>query len=316
MKITIQDKLLYPEILWKRPVHLYNKRAGRILVVGGSGNNTRKSIFCSEASFRSGTGFLTLGFPEGLSYIYRDLLPKAMELPLPETINYTLSKESEKQIADYTRSVDLVIIGPGISKNAETLALVWQLLFKIRKHVILCDDALTAFILGLKVLGKESGEEGVGRYLSTRKSPTILNLNTGDVLKILKIIKYKTRTKKKIDNKYVINNLKKISSFLASFLDMFIVINGGGSIIISEPEDRVAITNCSANKIYVSILSGIMGALVSQNQKKIFEALSTSAYLYRKSHEIADRKTGKREMMPSDIIRYLPKAILESEEEM
>src|SRR3990172_12459739 len=120
LKILIQDKILYPDILWKRPVYFYKAKAGRLLILAGSQGKSGAAILTSEAAFRSGTGVLTLGFPEGLKNVYKGLLPDAMTLPLAETPSHSLAKRSEKEILEYVDSVDLAVIGPGLSQNAET----------------------------------------------------------------------------------------------------------------------------------------------------------------------------------------------------
>jgi NAD(P)H-hydrate epimerase len=81
-RLIQKGNLLYPNILWQRPVHFYKAEAGKIFVLAGSAGLTGAAILTCEAIFRSGTGLLVLGFPEGLRSIYKEIIPEAMTLPL------------------------------------------------------------------------------------------------------------------------------------------------------------------------------------------------------------------------------------------
>lgn len=318
MQYLIQNKLLYPDILWKRPVYFYKSKAGRLLILAGSQGKSGAAILTSEAAFRSGTGVLTLGFPEGLKNIYKGLLPDAMTLSLPETPSHSLAKRSEKEILEHINSVDLAIIGPGLSQNAETLELVWKLIFKIEKPIVLDADGLKALSLGVKILNQKSGEIGIKRYLSKRKFPTILTPHPGEALRILKSFGYKS--KEKFTSESIDKNKKKFAPLISDFLNMFVVLKGHDTVV-AEPDGRVLINKSGGPELSAAgtgdVLSGTVGSFVAQNKERnIFEAISTAVYLHGLAGKLAKEKVGERSVIASDIIRYLPKAILKAEEDI
>lgn len=325
MDYLIQNKLLFPEILWERPVYYYKSRAGKILILAGSSGKSGAAILTSEAAFRSGTGVLTVGFPEGLKNIYKGLLPDAMTLALPETHGHSLAKRGDKEIIEFSKSVDLVLIGPGLSQNSETLALVWELLFSIEKPVLLDADGLGAFALGLKLLKEKSGEEGIKEYLKKRSSQTIMTPHPGEALTILKNIGLvKDR---KINSETIDKNKEKYAPLLADFLNMIVVLKGHDTVI-AEPKGRVLVNKTGGPELAVSgtgdVLSGIIGSFVSQNLHptkngragKVFEAASTAVYLHGLAGKFAKQELGERSVMATDVVKYLPKAIKKAEEEM
>jgi len=69
--------------LWERPVHMYKYQAGKVLIIAGSRGMAGAAVLTTEATFRSGTGILLLGFPQNLLDVYKGILPEAMTLPLP-----------------------------------------------------------------------------------------------------------------------------------------------------------------------------------------------------------------------------------------
>lgn len=317
MKVIVQEKLIYPEIIWKRPVHFYKNRAGRLLILAGSANKSNEAVVVTEAVFRSGTGNVTLGFPEGLKRIYNGLIPEAIVLPLPETLGYTLGKKSEKTILDHSEAVDLVVIGPGLSQNAETQQLIWELIFETKKTIVLSSDALAAFTLGIKLLMKNSGVEGLEKYLSKRKHPTIIIFKTNEIISILKKIGFKTDKDKKLTSKYIESNKKKIVRYIADLLKVYIVLETFETIISGPNEDILINRNKKFNQEGSKsneALPGIIGSFVAKNPKKIFEAISTAIYIHDLATEMAQKRHTKNRIMPSDVIKSLPQAIKEAEE--
>lgn len=311
MSIVIQKNLLYPEILWNRPVHYYKNSAGKVLTIAGSRDRSSVALLSTEATFRSGTGIITLGFPEGLRIIYKGLLPEAISLPLPETPGYTLSKKAGSELIKQSEAVDLVVLGPGMSKNAETLALIWELLFKIKKPVVLDDDGIHSFTLGIKLLYENSGEEGLKTYISKRKENTILILGLSDILNILKVINFKPDNIKKITSKYIEKNIKKLSAYISSYLDMYLVVKNDKAFIVG-PKGELIQDFFISDISRPGIISGIIGSFVAQNPEKPMEAIATAMYLYREAEILS--KTRNDKVFASDIIKNLPEAIKQAEE--
>lgn len=310
----IQTKLLFPEILWKRPTHFYKVRGGKVFILAGSPNKAGSAIVTSEAVFRSGTGVITLGFPEGLKNVYKGLIPEAMSLPLTETPGYTVSKKAEKEILDHCEVADCVIIGPGLSANAETQHLTWQLIFDVKKTLVLEGDGIKAFLLGVKILFEREQLDGVKKYLEKRNKPTILILDTKELSIFLKNIGY-------LGHKGGLDSLDKskkrgISCELASTLGVYIVLINE-DITFYCPDKRVLI-NKFQGKYFPNkskeVLSGVISSFVAQNKTKIFEAISTAIYIYCLATNRASENTER--MSPSDIVKNLSKAILDAENEI
>ncbi|PIZ01015.1 NAD(P)H-hydrate dehydratase [bacterium (Candidatus Howlettbacteria) CG_4_10_14_0_8_um_filter_40_9] len=317
MNLLTQTKPLFPEILWKRPVYFYKSRAGKLLILAGSSGKSGAAILTSEAAFRSGTGVLTVGFPEGLKNVYKGLLPDAMTLALPETLGHSLAKRSGDEILDYSKSVDLVIIGPGLSQNSETQQLIWELLFSVEKTIVLDADGLNAFSLGLKLLREKSGEERILEYLKKRHSPTILTPHPGEALALLKSTGLSKD--KKLNANLIDKNKEKYVPLLADFLNMTVILKGHDTVV-AEPNGRVLVNKSGGPELAVAgtgdVLSGIVGSFIALNSDKIFEASSTAVYLHGLAGKLAKEKLGERSVMASDIVKFLPKAIKQAEEEI
>jgi hydroxyethylthiazole kinase-like uncharacterized protein yjeF len=314
--ILFQDRVLYPEILWERPVHYYKAQGGKVLLLAGSKGMAGAAILSSEAAFRCGTGILTLGFPEAIKDVYKGLLPEAMTLPLPSTPSGSIAKKAREEILEQISACDVLIIGPGLSTNAETVQLIWELVFEIEKPIVLDADGITALAKGIEVLRSKESLEYLDEYLEKRKGELVITPHPGEAEKLIRAIKDEDTFGKKHGAKYIESHKKELAPKLAEILRATIILKGHDTVI-STKKGRVVVNRVGGPELGTSgsgdVLSGIVGSFVAQNPDKIFEAICTAVYLHGKAGEIAKQKIGERSVVASDIIRYLPEAIKESE---
>jgi NAD(P)H-hydrate epimerase len=316
MDIINQTKPLFPKLLWNRPVHYYKTQAGRILVLAGSKGMTGAAILTCEAVFRSGTGILLLGFPKSLKQIYKEILPEAMTLELPETPSISISKKADCEIIEQAKTSDVVIMGPGMSTNAETIQVIWQLLFEIEKPIVLDADGLTAFAKGLEVMRTHESIDFMQDYLRKIQNTLVITPHPGEAARILNAVKFDQYKKVKAD--YIEKHKEEIAPFLANNLGIIVVLKGHDTVI-AEPNGRVVVNRVGGPELATAgsgdVLSGIIGSFIGQNPKEIFEAVSTAVYLHGLAGKIAKEKVGERSVIASDVIRYLPEAIKSAENE-
>jgi len=313
--VIYQTKLLYPNLLWKRPVHFYKAEAGKVLVLAGSKGMTGAAILTCEAVFRSGTGILLLGFPESLKSIYKDILPEAMTLPLPDTLSISLSKKGEQAIIDQAQSCDVVVMGPGLSQNPETIQLIWQLLFLIKKPIVLDADGLSAIAKGIEVLRSKESLEFLINYFKKQPGSLILTPHPGEAYKIIQAIKPDSLKATKITTSYIENNKNQIAQILSEYLNCLVVLKGHNTVIYQD--GLMVIDKVGGPELSTAgsgdVLSDIIGSFIGQHPKKIFEATCTAVFLHGLAGKIGKSKVGERSLIASDIIRYLPEAIIEAE---
>lgn len=125
IKPIIQEKILYPELLWHKGVNIY-KQKGRILLIGGERNPKETIRFC-ETIYYFQIGKLTLVFPNTLSKFYQQFIPPEILSPVPATSNNTFSPSSFNQIKNLIDTHDLMVIGVGLSLTPETETLISKL---------------------------------------------------------------------------------------------------------------------------------------------------------------------------------------------
>lgn len=318
-KPIYQSKPLYPDLLWQRPVHFYKTEAGKILIIAGSNNMSGSAIMACEAVFRSGTGILLLGFPESLKDICKNILPDAMMLPLPETNGATLSSKSSSQIIEKANVCDANVIGPGLSQNSETVHLIWQIIFQINKPVVLVEDGLQALIKGIQVIRSQENNLFLSDYFRKKPGDLILIIHPKEALKIIQAIKPDELKGIKLTDSYACSNKNIIALMISHYLNSIVIFKGHDNIVCGK-EEQLVINKSEELKVDIlgsnNILSGIVGSFISQNPNQLFEACCTSTYLYELTLKIATQEINYRNILASDLLRFLPSAIKKAESDI
>lgn len=289
MKILNQKgKPLFPDILWKRAVHSYSGSSGKLLIIAGSGLESKEALLTSEASFQSGTGRLTLAFPESLEKTYRHFISKEMLLPLKETPSRSLSLKEKEKLIDFSESNSVSILGPGLSKNSETSQLMWELIFNLKGKIVVSDDAIRPLVIGLKLISDKEGKDGVINKIK-KENNLFLIIKENDLLKI-------NYSKSKIEE--LILNFKK---------DLNISVISIGKEIINLFEDTVIKTELvkEIGKEEVCVLSGIVGSFISQNPEETEKSITAGIYVFTKSLEKKLTRDGK------SLVSYVKETIKE-----
>lgn len=316
MDTIIQNKLLFPEILWERPVHYYKSKAGKVLILAGSKGMTGAAMLAAEAVFRSGTGILTLGFPDRIKDFYKDLLPEAMTMALPSTLSDSLSKEGHDAILEQAKSCDVSLLGPGLSTNAETVQLIWDLIFELETPIVLDADGINALATGIEVMRKKESVEFMTDFFKKVKGCLILTPHPGEAHRIIKAVNEGGYDPKKFTPKYIEMHKPEIARFITEKIGCITVLKGANTVIANS--ERIIVNKVGGPELATAgtgdVLSGIIASFVAQNPKKMFEATATAVYLHGLSGSIAKEKSSERSVMASDVIRFLPEAIKRAEE--
>jgi len=275
------------KLLPKRPGDSHKGTYGRVLVLGGSVGLTGAAAMASQSALRAGAGLVTLGIPESLNPAMEVKLTEAMTLPLPETQSQTLSSGSYDKIMGIIDSFDVVAIGPGLSREAETSSLVRELCKNISIPKVIDADGLNALAEYrdiLKLLGHN----------------TVLTPHPGEMARLT------GRT------------IKDIQSDRINIAQNFAVENGvilvlkGVPTVIAEPSGEIWL-NTTGNPGLASggtgdVLTGVIAGFIAQGVKP-GDASALGAYIHGLAGDLAALDYGETGMLAGDLISHIPKAI-------
>lgn len=160
------DRVLTPEILAPlaalRPARSDKRTFGHVFVLGGSRGYPGAVLMAVLAALRSGAGLVTAFVPESLAAAYAARAPEAMWVAWPETPDGGLALEGRHLLSMRIERATALVIGPGLGREAETLALVHDIVKTSRVPLVLDADALQPEIVRAgqapRVLTPHAGE--------------------------------------------------------------------------------------------------------------------------------------------------------------
>lgn len=118
---------------------------GHVLVIAGSRGKSGAAILAGLAALRTGAGLVTIACPESIQSIVAGFAPELMTEGLPETAEGTISAAAADRVDAVTAGKDVIVLGPGVSRNSETAEFVRSLVKRCPVPLVLDADGLNAF---------------------------------------------------------------------------------------------------------------------------------------------------------------------------
>lgn len=161
-----RDRVLTEEVLaglrGLRPARSDKRTFGHLFVVGGSRSYPGAVLMSVSAALRAGAGLVTAFVPESLAPAFAARVPEAMWVGWPETPEGGLALEGEYLLREKLARADALLVGPGLGREAETLALVRGIVGVTTLPVVIDADALQPDIVAAgvapRVLTPHAGE--------------------------------------------------------------------------------------------------------------------------------------------------------------
>ena len=125
-----------------RPAGSDKRTFGHLFLVGGSRSYPGAIAMSVAAALRSGVGLVTAFVPESVAAAYAARWPEAMWVACPEAPDGGLSIDTGTLVRERWSRASALVMGPGLGREAETLAMVKTLVQDARVPVVLDADAL------------------------------------------------------------------------------------------------------------------------------------------------------------------------------
>jgi len=276
------------KIIPKRSIYAHKYSVGKVLALAGSRGLTGAAALCSTSAMRVGAGAVVLGTPEPVYPILARKLTEVMTFPLPSTHDGTLSLEALNEIRERLSWADVLMIGPGLSRNLETQQLILKLLLEYRGKVLIDADGLNAV-----------AANGISK-LRVARAQFILTPHVGE-------FSYLTG----LESIEVERHRREVATVLAKQIGATVVLKGVPTVTASK--DGNCFINTTGNPGMATagsgdVLSGIIAGLWAQGMADT-EAAYAGVYLHGLSGDLAAKKLGERGLLANDLIDYLPAAM-------
>lgn len=166
-----------------RPARCDKRTYGHVLLLGGSRNYPGAILMAVLGALRSGVGLVTAFVPESLVPAFAARAPEAMWVGWPETPDGGLALEGEPLLRARIERATALVMGPGMARERETLALAASLAKTSPVPLVIDADALHADIVragtAARIVTPHAGElerigqggEFSGNTIVVRKGP-------------------------------------------------------------------------------------------------------------------------------------------------
>lgn len=283
LNVAVNSPILLPQ----REEDGHKGSFGKVLFIAGSSKYLGAPYFSSLSFLKSGGGLSYLATPKSISSLIANKGCEIVVLPQKDTPDGCLSLKCSEELINFSNSVDMVVIGPGLSLNEETKKLVINLVDEIEKPVLIDGDGITA------VSNKTT-------ILAERKGTTIITPHIGEMARLTGIDKDEIRKDK-------INVLKKATEDLGSV----IVLKGAHSLI--GYTDGSIYINMSGNSGMATagsgdVLTGAIAAMFGLGLD-IEDAVRTGVFIHGLAGDIAAGTKGVDGITATDIMEHLPDAM-------
>ncbi len=263
----------------KRKKDVHKGDAGKVLIIGGSEIYTGASVLVAKsalASLKSGVDIAFIAAPRRAADIAASYSPELITYPLEGKF---LQRKHVRNLLEFSKGKDTVVIGNGLGRNQETLKAVESFLKKVNLPCVVDADG----IHGLK------------------------NIKNKDFIVTPHAYEFYILTKQKLSDNF--NDRKKQVKTAAKKLGMTILLKGVKDIV--SDGENLEVNNTGVSEMTAGgtgdVLAGIAGGLLARGNS-CFDSACAAAYINGKAGELAARKL-KDSMIAGDLIEMLPRVI-------
>ncbi|MGA2697711.1 MAG: NAD(P)H-hydrate dehydratase [Terriglobales bacterium] len=274
-------------LIGSRPADSNKGGYGHVLVIGGSLGKAGSVAMAGISALRSGAGLATVATAKSILPTVAGFHPELMTEPLPETEQGTIAAEALDALVTLSKGKTVLAIGPGISRNSDTAALVRQLVKHSSLPIVLDADGLNAF-------------EGKTEELNGKNKTLIITPHPGEMARLM------NTTIPEVQK----DRLKAARDFARQH--ELIVVLKGHRTLIAHPNGEVWV-NATGNPGMATggtgdILTGMVAGMLAQHPKQPLEAVVSAVYLHGLAGDVACESTGEHSLIATDLLKGLPEA--------
>lgn len=277
----------HPVLLPPRPRDAHKGSVGKSLFVAGSAGYYGAPYFSAMAFLKAGGGYSRLAAPSSITPFIANKGSEIVFVPQSETSAGSIALKNKDALLELAAQMDIVVLGPGLSLDAESQQLARELAREIEKPLLLDGDGITAVCQDLQII-------------KNRPAETILTPHLGEMARL---------TKMGMDE--VNNNKVDVLQRTCQELNAVIVLKGAHSLV-GYPDERVFI-NMNGNPGMATagsgdVLTGVIAAMYGI-RLPLRDAVRQGVFVHGLSGDLAAYEKGEDGITAQDILDYLPPAL-------
>jgi len=282
----------FASMIGPRPAKSNKGSYGHVLIIGGSVGKAGSVAMAGMSALRAGAGLSTVATAKSVLATVAGFYPELMTEPLPETDAGTIATSADVRIEELMKSMSVIAIGPGISRDPHTATLVRSLVSHHKTPLVVDADGLNAFE------GHTNELNGNGRTLVITPHPgemaRLMGCSIADVQK---------------------DRLGVARKFACEH-ELIVVLKGHRTLVVQP--DGEAWVNTSGNPGMATggtgdILTGMVAAMLAQEKraqdpKSALLAVCAAVHLHGLAGDVMRDVVGEHSLTATDLLQGLPDA--------
>ena len=284
----------------QRPADSNKGTFGRVLIVGGSLGMMGAVGLSANAALRGGAGLVEFAAPACVQQSIATLCPCAISTSLACKPDGQLDSSSLPQLHRQMERADVIAIGPGMGVGIVQQNMV-QMALEQNKPVVIDAD-------GLNNLAK------LTNWPTIRRCSLVMTPHPGEFSRLTGLaIKDIQADREKVATRTAEQWSRQSKTPQAG--PLVLLLKGHGTVVTDGGKTYV---NQTGNPGMASggtgdVLTGLIAAFVSQHLSP-FDAACLATYCHGLSGDLAAAKLGQVSLIATDLIDFLPQAIMKSQQ--
>jgi len=283
LKVRLNDHVALP--VRERTVH--KGQVGDALFIAGATNYYGAPYFAAMSHLKAGGGYSRLAAPAPVIPVVAGRGSEIVFAPLTPTAAGSVAGHNKEYLLQLAAKVDMVVLGPGLSREEQTQQLVRELAATIEQPLLLDGDGLTAIA-------------GRPELIRGRPAPTVLTPHTGEMGRLT------GRRPAEIE----VDRIAALREAAATY--GAVVVMKGAHTLVGTPGGEVYV-NMSGNPGMATagagdVLTGTVTAMVGLGLPLV-EAVRKAVFLHGAAGDLAAEAKGEDGITGDDILTFLPAAV-------
>ena len=260
---------------------------GQVLFIAGAAGYFGAPFFSAQSFLKAGGGYSRLAAPCSIVPFIASKGSEIVFLPQAETDAGSIALQNKQALLALADRMDMVVLGPGLSLDADTGQLARELTAEIEKPLLIDGDGITAVCQDLALV-------------KGRPAETILTPHLGEMARLT------GQSVREVDEAKV-----DILQRTTAELNATIVLKGAHSLI-GHPDGRVFV-NMSGNPGMATagsgdVLTGTIAAMFGLGLP-LHSAVRQGVFVHGLAGDLAAGEMGEDGITAQDILDYLPAAM-------
>jgi NAD(P)H-hydrate epimerase len=263
---------------------------GKVLVVAGSRGMSGAAVLCGRAALRGGAGLVEVACPAEVQPVVASAYPAYTTTAIRQHADGSFGDGTVEEVTELARGADVLALGPGLGRQAGTVAFV--------RHVL---GALTEKLVVLDADGLFALSPFTDEY--RRPAPLVLTPHPGEFARLTAEPAPVTDTERR----------SKALAFAQRF-GCVLLLKGAGTLVTDGAR---LYQNATGNPGMATggsgdVLTGVIAALVGQGLSA-FDAAVLGAWVHGRAGDLGAAVLGQTALTAPDLLDYLPGAFRELE---